>query len=171
MDKLQHFSLPISGLKNELHEYTFEIDDDFFAEFDQNLVKKGKFVANVDVDKRSNHIILHTKIKGFVETNCDRCLADIHLPVIAESTLHVKPGNPDESDDEVMFIKEEDTSLNLAGLLYENILVSVPLIKIYDCESEDIRPCNDEVLKYLTETGEQKEDDGDTINIFKDIKL
>lgn len=170
MKTLQHFSLPVSGMKNENHTFTFELDDRFFQFFENSLIQKGRFEATVEVDKRSNLMVMEAWIKGTMNTSCDRCLADILLPFEANSTIHVKPGNPAESDDEILYMEPEDTSLNIAAWLYESLLVAVPLIKVYDCENEKVRPCNQEILKILKSSKSDDESD-ESGNVFDNIKL
>lgn len=170
MKTLQHFSLPVSGMKNGNHTFSFELDDNFFQFFENSLIQKGRFEARVDVDKRANFLVMEAWIKGTMNTSCDRCLADIRLPFESKSTIHVKPGEPAESDDEIMYMHEEDTSLNIASWLYESLLVSVPLIKVYDCENEEVRPCNQEILKILDGI-RPDEDNEESGNVFNSIKL
>lgn len=170
MKTLQHFSLPVSGMKNGNHTFNFELDDSFFQFFENSLIQKGRFEARVEVDKRASLLVMEAWIKGYMNTSCDRCLAYILLPVEAKSTIHVKPGNPDESDDEILYMEPEETSLNIASWLYESLLVSVPLIKVYDCENEKVSPCNQEILKILNSkrSDDEREETG---NIFENIKL
>jgi uncharacterized metal-binding protein YceD (DUF177 family) len=170
MKTVQHFSLPVSGMKNGNHTFNFELDDSFFQFFENSLIQKGRFEARVEVDKRASLLVMDAWIKGYMHTSCDRCLADIQMPVESKSTIHVKPGNPDESDDEILYMQEDDTSLNIAGWLYESLLVSVPLIKVYDCEKEEVRPCNQEILKIL-EGSQPDEDENESGNVFNNIKL
>lgn len=171
MENLKHFSLPLSGMKNGIHVVTFQINDSFFKEFENSLIEKGQFEARIEVEKSNNLIILHSEIKGFMETNCDRCLSDIKLPVAASNSIHVKNGDPSESDDEVMYVREDVTSLNVASLIYESLHVAIPLIKVYDCQSEEIIPCNSEILNFLVEVSDQNEEDDDSANVFSNIKL
>ena len=170
MDPLQHFSLPILGMKNGNHVFHFELDREFFKTFENTIIQDGNFTAEVQLDKRSSLMILSVVIKGSLQTQCDRCLAGISLPLKAKSTIHVKYGQPEDSDDEVMFIEEESTKLQLADWLYETVVVSVPLIKIYDCDKEMPKPCNEEVLKILNRNRLEEGDDS-TDNLFKNIQL
>src|SRR5690606_4873483 len=107
MDIIRHFSLPVSGMKNGNHVYQFEMDNEFFSFFENEIIQRGHFKAEVQVDKRSSLMIMSSTIKGYMETQCDRCLANINLPVVSNATIHVKFGNPEESDDEVMFIYDD----------------------------------------------------------------
>lgn len=158
-------------MKNGIHVFDFTLDKNFFKEFEESLIKEGLFEAKVEVDKRNNLIILHSNIKGYMETNCDRCLADIRLPLEAKSSMHVKIGNPEDSDDEILYIEEEATSIHIATLLYECIHVAIPMIKIYDCDAEKVKPCNFDVLKHLDQEASEKKINDNLDNLFSSIKI
>lgn len=170
MDIMRHFSLPISGMKNGNHTYQFEMTPEFFSHFESEIIQNGHFKAKVEVDKRSNLMIMSSEIEGWMETQCDRCLADINLPVFASGTIHVKFGNPDESDDEVMLIFEDSIEINVSSWLYETIVVSIPLIKVYDCDEDEPKPCNEEIIKILNQKGSDDSDDSGSENVFSNIK-
>ncbi|MFZ1704570.1 MAG: YceD family protein [Saprospiraceae bacterium] len=170
MDNLKHFSLPLYGMKNGIHTFTFELNSLFFKEFEQSLIKKGNFNAEVKVEKGNNLVVMHSEIKGFMETNCDRCLANINLPLMSSNSIHVKTGDPLESDDEILYIDEESDSIHIAAWLYESIHVSIPMTKVYNCLDDEVKPCSTEVLHYL-EREMNSEKDYQSPNIFKNIKL
>ena len=149
MKFLDHFSLPFSGMKNGLHHQSFEISSDFFHEFDDQPVKNGEISVDLNIDKRSMHTIIDFEISGKVETQCDRCLADIHLPIYGKYTLHFKIGEGDE-DDEVVFLSDDVVSLNVSGYIYEFICLSIPVVKVYNCQDESVPPCDWEVLNKIS---------------------
>lgn len=168
MTASKHFSLPYSGMKDGMHHYSMHVDDQFFNSFDQSLLSGCDFNIDLDVDKRSSMSVLIFRIKGSVSISCDRCLADIRLPVETEKTLHVKIGNPEDSDDEVIYIEEDAVDLDLSSIIFEFICLAMPLIKVIECEKLNPRPCNMDVLKHLNQ---MEDESGDEWNIFKDFKL
>src|SRR5690606_31213588 len=145
------------------------VDDTFFAQFEQNLVEKGNFNVDVKIEKKNKHSILEIDIAGFVSCLCDRCLSGIELPIHTSQTLIIKVGNPMDSDAEVVFVEEDLINFDISGIIYEFICLSIPLIKVYDCENKEVPPCNKEVLKYLNNntTVDEKEKDG--LDFFKDL--
>jgi len=171
MSVLKRFSLPYSGMKDGFHQYEFAVDDTFFAQFEQNLIEKGNFIVEVKIDKKSNHSVLEMDINGFVACLCDRCLSEIQLPIHTDQTLFIKVGNPIDSDAEVVFIEEDLINLDISSIIYEFICLSIPLIKVYDCENEETPPCNKEILKYLNnnDTVDVKKNDG--LEFFKDLNI
>lgn len=154
MNVLDHFSVPYKGLGNGIHQLNFSVDSRFFKEFEDSHIDNGNFNVNVELDKRHDHSILLFEIEGQTNTNCDRCLSQINLPLHGNYKLHVKHGEYEESDDEIMFIHPETSILNLAQIVYEYILLSMPIIKAYDCDGEENPPCNFEVLNRMNDNVE-----------------
>ena len=165
MRALTHFSVPIKGLKDGIHQYQFRIGDDFFKKFEKSIIKKGSFQIEIDLFKKSNHIEIDFFIEGMMKTDCDRCLAKIDLPVEGNHKLIVK-FTVDEinNEEEVWTITYDTHELDLDKAIYEFVNLSVPLIKRFDCEIEDPIPCNLNAKDYLDreydeENGEEDDDD------------
>lgn len=157
MNVLDHFSVPYKGLGNGIHQLNFEVDSDFFKEFEDSHIDNGNFKVDVELDKRHDHSILFFEIEGRTKTSCDRCLAQIKLPLKGDFKLHVKHGEDEGSNDEIMFIHPETSILNLAQIIYEYISLSMPIIKVYDCDLEKKPPCNFEILSKLNISTEEEE--------------
>ncbi|MBK8625808.1 MAG: DUF177 domain-containing protein [Saprospiraceae bacterium] len=165
-----HFSLPFVGMKDGFHSYVFDVGQDFFAEFENAPINDGLFSVKVDVDKRSGHSALTFYISGHVSASCDRCLAEIRLPVNGEYELLVKVSNTATDDVEVIYIKDDQSNLYLGQVIYEFICLSLPLINKYDCESEVPKPCNEEVLSKLNAPDILEEESNQTLNIWTGLK-
>jgi uncharacterized protein len=168
MSFLDYFSLPYAGMKDGVHGFDFSVGRDFFRKFDDLPVVNGDINVHLDVDKRAQHSILEFDITGTVATLCDRCLADINLPIRGKQTLHVKVGIG-EDDGEVVFISEDTVRMNVAQYIYEFICLVMPAIRVYDCASESTPPCDIAVLEKL-EVHESDENDipsGQLADIFK----
>lgn len=169
MRALTHFSVPIKGLKDGIHHYQLLIEDDFFKKFEKSIVKKGSFQIEIELNKKSNHLEIDFTIDGTMKTDCDRCLAKIDLPIEGDHKLLVK-FTVDEinNDEEVWAITYDTHELDLDKAIYEFVNLSVPLIKRYDCEYEDPRPCNLKATDYLDwgDEEDEKNDDDDEGNPF-----
>jgi uncharacterized protein len=167
------FSLPIQGLKVGIHEYQYTLDASFFKLFEDSLIGESELVVSVALDKRYDMMILDFEMEGWIQSDCDRCSASIHLPISSEQTLFVKYSEEkEEEEDEVIFIHREAPELNLAKYLYEFVVLSLPISSTYDCEKEDPRPCNMEVLALLNSSNEDKDDSsGSSVwDVLKDLK-
>lgn len=149
MDALRHFSIPLAGLKNEIHEFNFQIESDFFKNFEESPIEDGNFEVKLTLDKRSDMLILVFDFKGSFKTECDRCLADINLPMEGKVDLIVKYADQAGEDAEVIYITRDTFEFNVAKYIYEFIILKMPLTNVYDCESEQENVCDLEMLKYL----------------------
>lgn len=160
MDPFVLFSLPIQGIKNGTHHYRFSIDKKFLSHFEGSPVEEGVIDFDVELDKRSDMMLFDFVVSGYVGSVCDRCTANIHLPLNDERHLIVKYGEAEgETEDEVVFISREASEFNLAKYLYEFMVLALPITNTYDCENDPKPPCNFEVLKFLKD-----ENDGEDSN-------
>jgi uncharacterized metal-binding protein YceD (DUF177 family) len=151
MDARVPYTLPIKGLQDGTHTFDYEVDAAFFATFTDSPVQEAAITLAVRLDKRPSLLVLDFDFVGTIGTPCDRCLADIHLPVAGNNRLLVKYGeDSDEGDDEdVVYIARDTSQWNIAQFVYEYILLAVPLIKTYDCAADDPQPCDLETLERL----------------------
>lgn len=169
MQALRQFSIPLKGLKNGKHDYVFNIDKTFFDSFESSPVESGKLEAKVSLDKKSDHIVLDFWIDGTVKTECDRCTASIDLPIDGQSEVILKFSDEEQEEGEVVFLSFDAHEYNLAALIYETIVLSIPMIKVYDCDLETTIPCNLEILNYLS--GETKVSGSPLGDALKNLKL
>lgn len=170
MNAFSAYSIPIKGLKTGLHTFSFSADSAFFALFEDSPVETGKIDFQVTLDKRSDMLLFDFDLSGFIETECDRCMAVIKLPIKDFRQLIAKYGNAEgETEDEVVFIHPESSAFNIAKYLYEFAVLALPISNVYDCQDEPNPPCNFEVLKHLTSDSEQKQGPNVWDNL-KDLK-
>lgn len=175
MEPLNEFTIPIEGLREGIHEFDFQIDNSFFAQFEESMIKKGSFAVKLYFDKRPDMLVLTFDISGSFQTECDRCLVAIDLPIKESQQLLVKYADQASEQDEVVYISRETKLINVAKFTYEFICLSVPMVKVYDCEAEEAPPCNDEILSFL-EIEEQEtpaaeeEKDNPIWDALKDLK-
>ncbi|MEO0339164.1 MAG: YceD family protein [Bacteroidota bacterium] len=171
MDPLVEFSIPIKGIADGMHEYHYEIDGHFFEQFESSPVQQALIDLNVSLEKKPGLLVLHFDFTGKVNTTCDRCLADIYLPVTGSNRLLVKVSTETESEDpEVIYLHPEATKLKFANYAYEFMILSIPIIKVYDCEAEENPPCNNELLDRLFPEEEEDEAQESTNPIWEELK-
>ena len=159
MQRLVEFSIPLSGIKNGRHEYKFQVGSEFFSHFKDSPVKNGDLEVLVELDKRIDMLVVDFEIDGRVSTECDRCLASIGLPISGNYQLLVKFDESEKSEDvDFITISPDTQSFDLAPFAYEFIVLSIPMIKVYDCEDDDPRPCDDDMLDKLDEAEDLGDD-------------
>ncbi len=150
MDPFLAYSIPIQGLKSGVHQYTFELDHEFFRHFEDSPIEHGLITAALQLDKRPDMLVLDFSFQGYCHAECARCTAPIRLPVEGARQLVVKYGDAEgEDEDEVVFIHREASALKIASYLYEFAILSMPIINAYNCQDDEHPPCDFEVLKYL----------------------
>jgi uncharacterized metal-binding protein YceD (DUF177 family) len=150
MNPFVAYSIPIQGLKTGIHHYKFVLDSAFFSNFEESPITECSLQYAVKLDKRPDMLLFDFEMEGYVNAECDRCTAEIELPIDTQRQLIVKYGDAEgETEDEVVFIHPETSSFNLAPYLYEFAVLALPITNTYDCQSEQNPPCNFEVLDYL----------------------
>ena len=156
MDPLITYSIPVKGLHNGIHQFEFQIDRLFF---ENSPVAESDIQLKLELDKSSDMYVLQFDLEGTVRTQCDRCAADIDLPVSDSQRLLVKFSLEEQPEEaEVIYINPEAPQLNVAKYIYEYICLAIPLFKVYDCENDDPRPCNEEALRFLSNGGHTEEE-------------
>jgi uncharacterized protein len=164
------YSLPYLGMKDGLHKYHFTAGNDFFAAFEHSPIHQGDFEINLEVDKRGYLSEFVFEISGKAKAVCDRCLADINLPVAGHYVLHSKLSTEEVEDDEIISIKPDQSHLDLSQYIYEMICLSLPLTNVYDCENEMPRICDDAVLSKLASGDNTKEADKPDSIVWQNLK-
>jgi uncharacterized metal-binding protein YceD (DUF177 family) len=161
-----------------MHQFDFQIDERFFKHFEQSPIQQGNFDLKLFLDKRPDLLVLTFDFKGSFSTSCDRCLEDINLPIKESQQLLVKFAEEPNEDAEVIFITKGTQQLSIAKFAYEFICLAIPMIKTYDCESEENPPCNQDILDqlYYQEEAEETEETIDPVwealkNLKKDTGL
>lgn len=166
MKALKQFSIPFTGLKLGKHQFEFEIDKRFFDAFEYSLVKNGALKVAVELDKQETMLILHFHIKGTIQLNCDKCLAEFGQPIEINERQIVKFAEDDlESDDlEIIMLNKKESAIDISEMIYEFINVAVPYIN--NCEqAENGQQCDPEMIATLAKlasgTAEKEEEQND----------
>ena len=160
MDRFLPFELPVFGLEHGLHEFHFEVDDAFFSGFEQSPVERGRYDVKLELDRRENEFVLDFDIRGSFSGPCDRCLADIDVASSIRKIIWVKYGtqsSQDQPDEDLVIIDESEHFFNVAGLIHELIILSLPLVNRYACENDPEPKCDFKVLAYLDQERDESE--------------
>lgn len=176
MAKHTSFIVPLTGLLEGEHHYSFRMGNDFFESFDQSPVKSGEFDVDVLLLKKTNHFELTFTIVGVEHTNCDRCLINIDLPVEFVEYLIVKYGDNKVDEENVVYLPHNSTTLDLSIYVYEFVCLHVPMVKLYNCEDDENANCDFDILDKLDSSYDQNEEQeqekkGSLAESLKNIKL
>ncbi len=149
------FTLPVKGLYLGVHEYEFDIDDFFFKASETKFIESGSFKVHVKLHKNIDMMILNIQFNGYWRTICDRCTADIDLPVEGNNEILVKYGEKEVDEGDIVYIMKESSELNVAKIIHDSIIIGLPIQKIFDCDSSDPKPCDETVLNRLNSWNEE----------------
>ena len=171
MEKENEFLIPVSGLALGVHEFTFDINDDFFADMDYSEVKQGKVTVELEVLREELMLTLSFHVKGHVRVPCDRCADEFDIPIQSEQVFYIKLGTEEvEESDDVAVVPAEEHAYDVRSLIYEYIILSIPMHRVHP-EGE----CNPQVLALLShdeEPSEEKEVETDPRwAALKDVKI
>lgn len=147
------YKIQFGGLSVGEHQFEFNITGKFFEQFSEQEINEADIFVKVNVIKQNTLMQFVFEFEGTVKLSCDRCLVDYNCPVNGRETLVVKHGNPEESNDEMMVLKEGLEEADVSHYLYEYIALAVPSKRI-PCEDEENQidvECDEEMLKKLNE--------------------
>ncbi|MDB5020256.1 MAG: hypothetical protein JWQ28_1383 [Pedobacter sp.] len=164
MKPLKQFSIPFTGLKIGKHQFEFEVDNSFFDAFEYSLVKKGNLKASVELDKQETMLILQFHIEGTIELDCDKCLSFFNAPVNISERQIVKFAEDNlESDDlEIIILNKKESEIDISGMMYEFINVSVPYVKVCEENGEGSQCDKEMIAKLESLTSANKEEEENT---------
>ena len=130
--ELKEFKIAFAGLKQGRHEFSFELDNEFFESFGYDEFNSAAVNATVELDKRSTLMDLHLLGSGSVNVNCDVTNEPFDMPVDAIMDIVVKFGDRfnDENED-ILILPHGEYELNVAQYLYEMVALSIPLKKTH----------------------------------------
>lgn len=168
MKTRKKYDIHIYKLSNGIHEYDFEIRDEFFEMFDGDLVNKGQLNALISLNKSDSMIQVDFNIKGSIELECDRSLEEFDFPIDFIRSMIYKFGDEEKELSEDVYVIEKNTqTLNVADIIFEFIGLEVPMKKLHPKfqEEEDEDDESEGSMIYYSESEEdQNEQDEENID-------
>ncbi|QCX53326.1 DUF177 domain-containing protein [Elizabethkingia sp. JS20170427COW] len=165
MDKIRNYDIAFSGLKNGKHDFVFEIKQEFFDLFEiEQEFDNAAFQVNVKLDKYSTFLEFVLQIHGTVDLICDISSEQYSQSIENRMKVLVKFGEEyDDSNEEIITIPHHDSNFNIAQLIYEGVVLSIPMKKLSpNLSQEDL----DLVEQYSpTEDIEEEEEEQDDSEI------
>lgn len=159
MAKWKYYDVQVYPLKDPKYFYTFELDNAFFALFEEPIVEIGQLSAEVTVINSISTVRIAFMLKGAVELTCDRSLRPFSFPVEIEEQLFIRFGDAFAENDEHTFTLPHGTMyFNMAQHLYDFIGLSLPMRKLHpDLQTEEQEQASS--LLYSTLTSEESEEE------------
>lgn len=136
------YKINLRSLPEGDHEYTWLLEDRYFERLSEGSVHGGEVDVDLRLRRTGDVFSLDLYYEGYVVVDCDRCLDPVDIDVESERELIVKFGNEAlEEKDEILVVSEQDGVLDLEWVLYEDIILSLPLQRMH-LEGE----CNEEMM-------------------------
>lgn len=127
--------IDIKGLSIGTHRREFKVGEDFFKSFGNDTILNADLEVILLIDKSNGWIKVDCNITGNVEVECDRCLAELRLPVNISTTFTVKFSSVRDEDedygDDVIVLNESDGELDMSQIIYDYVCLSLPLKKVH----------------------------------------
>ena len=139
-------------------EYTYQLDNQFFADLDSPEIQKGKLDVALRVRRTSGVYQLDFHTEGTVIVTCDRCLEEVDQPIESTDSLKVKLGEKFSEVDDIVVVPEEDGYINVAWFMYEFIALSIPMKHVHapgKCNKDMVH----KLSKHLRTAGDEADDD------------
>ena len=159
-DLLKEYKIPHAGLKKEIHEFTLELNEAFFAHFDNSIINKCDIQANITFDKRHEPYIIEIDMDGTIFSDCDKCTATIPVTIHSSFTIYVKyvfdEAMKDMEDIEIIHIAKDDQDIDITQFLYDYAHLSIPIHKICD-NPGNTEYCDLEIIGLLEQKTTEEE--------------
>jgi uncharacterized metal-binding protein YceD (DUF177 family) len=152
MNYLKEFIISFSGLSLGNHDFEFDIDEKFFACFEDSEVRVGQVKVLITMEKQERMLVFDFSINGHVEVMCDRCSGEFNQPINGNEVLIFKFGDAyfEESED-VVVIPRGEHQVDVSTFIYEFINLLLPYQRVHPDDKEGNPGCDAEVLKKLEE--------------------
>ncbi|WP_410878028.1 YceD family protein [Myroides sp. DW712] len=138
MNTEKTYSISFIGLKNGEHTFEYQIDSDFFKNYDYDDFNRIQANISVLLNKKATHLEVNFKAKGVVNVPCDVTNEDFDLPIENEFNLIVKFGEEFNDDhDEILIIPMNEYEITLTQYIYELIVLSIPAKRVSPEARED----------------------------------
>ncbi len=162
------YDIKLKSLVDGKHHFEFNLDDKFFAQLEQEELSRGEVSVSIALELSNDIYRFSITYYGYVFGQCDRCLSEVQLDVNSKRELVVKLGAEySEEDENLLVIPQKEGVLELAWLMYEDILLALPVQRLH----EDTTDCDPEVMAYydsMLVDEEPAEDAEDKANIQLD---
>lgn len=141
-EELKAFNIKFVSLPLGENEFDYQLDNSFFEVFDYREFSQVNLKVDLRLFKKNTGMELFFKIKGTVGLACDLTQMPFEHPLSTNTELLVKFGEAyDDTNDEVLILPQGEHTLNIAQIIYESVVLAVPLKRVHpDVESGKVKP-------------------------------
>ncbi len=146
----REFILPLTGAALGPKQYRFELGEEFLAYSQFPEADHGLVHLDLTVDKHPSFIALQFDFNGQMKLICDRCAEEYDQPLSGSFRYILKYGNHlEEESDEVMLIPADLHEFDIFQLVYEYLMLLIPIRKVHLPDEQGKLTCNKETIALL----------------------
>ncbi|MEO8765855.1 MAG: DUF177 domain-containing protein [Ginsengibacter sp.] len=159
MGNRREFEIAFVGLKPGIHEFKYEVDNKFFANYSQADFTDCQASIKLLLEKNTSFMLLKFEIGGSVNVICDRCGNTLNMDLWDEFNMVIKQiENPEEmneseEDPDIFYISRTESHLHVADWIYEFVSLSIPFQRMCEVQEMGGPQCNKEILAMLKKMG------------------
>ena len=133
MDKLKNYNIVFTSLPFGKSDFTFELSQSFFDLFEiEQDFENPNLIVSIILEKKSTMLELEISLKGAITVPCDLTGELFQQEISNNAELIVKFGDEfDDTDSEIWVIPREEYQINVAQIIYELAMLSVPTKRIH----------------------------------------
>lgn len=132
MGKYAAYKINLGSLAEGRYEKDLEIDTTFFRNMEDEGVIDADIKVHLDLDYHNGIYDCNFTLKGMMHIPCDRCLDPMEHPIDTSYHIAVKYGPEyDDSSDDVLVIPDTDIFLNVAYMLHDTIVLTIPMRHVH----------------------------------------
>ena len=130
--KFTAYKVELANKPDGHYEQDFHIGKDFFENMENNDILSADIDVHMDMEKKIDAYECTFHCKGMLQVPCDRCLDPLDHEVDATYRVVVKYGEDyDDGADNLLVIPYSNSYLNVAYILYDTILLTIPLRHVH----------------------------------------
>lgn len=130
--RLKEYEINFIGLKIGEHQFDYELNKEFFTNFEYQDFEEVELKASLILTKKENALGLNFSISGKVKVLCDIINEPFWLTINTNAKVQVKFGNEfDDTNEEILIIPDGEHKLNVSQYLYELPVLAKPLKLIH----------------------------------------
>lgn len=128
---LNEFLIPFIGLKLGKHQFEYQIDNQFFEQFEFDEYENSNIKVTAVLDKKSTFMELDLKHIGTVNVPCDSTGENFDLEINSKIRIVIQFGEEFNNDnEELLIIPHGEHQIDISQYIYEMIVLSVPLRRV-----------------------------------------
>jgi len=121
-----------SGLKEGLHNFSFDIGNKFFESFEYDDFIDVDITTKLKLEKKTNMLNLDFFFSGKLKVPCDLTMEPFYIDIKTDYSVIVKfAENKDSTDDKIIFLSANTSSIDVSNIIFETIVLEAPKKRVH----------------------------------------